>query len=101
MNVEDQMYETQRLKMRTWTAVALVFIFVSGILGFTFLNLNRPIPAPLVTTEGCVKMCGELGVENYTELGCACKKPVRPVIGNMLCECRERTEEEKQKLNHY
>lgn len=104
MGIEESMYENAQVKLKSRMWVTLAFFFVSGAVSVTYLHLNRPaasVPPPLVTTEGCVKMCGEAGVDTYNEAGCSCKKPPRPVVSNMMCECRERTKEEEAKLNHY
>lgn len=112
---EDMMYEDRQLKMKTRMWITLAFLGVSGITSVTYLVLHRPIrpdpvvetvppppvPAPLMSADECTKMCTEAGVGSYDRQNCVCKKPLQPVVGRMMCDCREITKEEVRKLNHY
>lgn len=104
MSPEDMMYENQKYKMKARMWVSLIFLVVSGAVSVTYLELNRPVdqaPAPLISADECTKMCTETGVGSYDRQNCVCKKPLQPVVGRMMCDCREITKEEVGKLNHY
>lgn len=53
--------------------------------------------APLVTIEGCEKLCGDKGVMSLSTSECACRQEPRPVYGRVIPEFGRPPEPEVRK----
>lgn len=95
---EDMMFENQQFKLKARMTVTITFLVVSGVVGSTYLFLNRPIhpeppvqeAKPLISSEDCIKMCPETGVASYDLKGCTCNPPKKPgllQVDKMDCNC--------------